>query len=364
MAAVETWEQVGTRVREARVSAGLSQGKLAERLGIDRSALVRIEGGQRQLTALELFRLSDILDVPVTHFVSTPPPAIVSQRSDLDEDAQPATRNRFQFDAALEAHSRDAEFLHSHGYLDASRATLAEIRVTDHDAARALAHAARRASETGDAPLASLTDVSETFGLYLLVLDLPGDGASLQLEQGLGVGVIGQATPGRRRFAAAHELGHHLLGDEYQSDIGVAVSRSEREDLIDTFAREFLLPSDVVYHEWASMHGGNRERLIRLAARYRVSWRVAVNTARRVDVISDEEARTLRADTPQRGDLLAVCGYEPVEDLLPSQTGPAWRRAVLAAYRDATITPARTIELLHSAIDEQDLPNRQVQDRP
>jgi transcriptional regulator with XRE-family HTH domain len=35
--AVETWAEVGERVAEARRAAELSQGELAERLGLDRS---------------------------------------------------------------------------------------------------------------------------------------------------------------------------------------------------------------------------------------------------------------------------------------------------------------------------------------
>ncbi|MQA27421.1 MAG: ImmA/IrrE family metallo-endopeptidase [Micromonosporaceae bacterium] len=358
------WEQVGGRVREARVAAGLTQSQLAGRLSLDRSALVRIESGQRQVSALELFRLSDELGVPVAHFVSVPPPAIVSQRAEVDEDAQDTTRIRYQFDAVLEAHARDAEFLNAKGYLRPGLA-LPQARVAEVAAAKRLAGAARTAAGYSDGPLPGIAEVCERFGLYLLVVDLPAEGASLRLDDRLGVAVVsGHAAAGRRRFTAAHELGHHLLGDEYQSDVGVAASRDERERLIDAFAAELLLPDTEVARRWESLSGTARERLVRLAAEYRVSWRVAVSTARLAGIFGDEEARMLRADTPQRGDFLAICGTEPAEDLLPRQTGPTWRRAVLAAYHDGVITPARAIELLHEALHEAELPDREPQPQP
>ncbi len=355
---VESWEQVGLRVREARIAAGLSQVQLAGLLGVDRSALVRIESGQRQVSALELFRLSDHLGVPPTHFVSAPTPAIVSQRMDLDEAAQPAARDRFRLDAVLEAHARDADFLRACGLLhDGIR--LSPEPVASIADAQVLAASARVAIAHDDGPLPGMASIAESFGLYILVAALPGEGASLRLDDRFGVAIVGAGAPaGRRRFTAAHELGHHLLGDEYQSDIGVAASRDERERLIDAFAAAFLLPEAVAVSRWTHLEGSERERLIQLAAEFRVSWSVAVKLAQHAGLIAPQQAGKLRSETPQRGDFLAICGAEPAEDLRAGETGPAWRRAVMAAYHDGTVTPARAIELLHGALDESDLPDR------
>jgi hypothetical protein len=53
----------------------------------------------------------------------------------------------------------------------------------------------------------------------------------------------------------------------------VAASRDQREQRIEAFAAEFLLPTSAVERAWH--HDGEetvRRRLMRLAARYRVSW--------------------------------------------------------------------------------------------
>ncbi|MDQ3886719.1 MAG: helix-turn-helix domain-containing protein [Actinomycetota bacterium] len=45
-----------------RLAYGLSQAQLAARLGLDRTAVVRIEAGERRVSALELGRLADVLE--------------------------------------------------------------------------------------------------------------------------------------------------------------------------------------------------------------------------------------------------------------------------------------------------------------
>jgi hypothetical protein len=89
-------------------------------LSIDRTALARVESGQRQVSALELFRLSEVPHVPIAHFVTRPPAAILSHRRELADDADQVTRARFRLDATLEAHARDAEWLRSQGFLSPS----------------------------------------------------------------------------------------------------------------------------------------------------------------------------------------------------------------------------------------------------
>lgn len=52
---------LGDRVREERVRAGLSQEAFGEQLGVHRTYLAAIERGERNLTLLRLVRLADAL---------------------------------------------------------------------------------------------------------------------------------------------------------------------------------------------------------------------------------------------------------------------------------------------------------------
>lgn len=56
-----TQEEVGQRIVELRTDRGVSQRRLAEALGVDPSAMSRIESGQRGLAVSELVGISDFL---------------------------------------------------------------------------------------------------------------------------------------------------------------------------------------------------------------------------------------------------------------------------------------------------------------
>ncbi|MFD8577127.1 helix-turn-helix transcriptional regulator [Streptomyces virginiae] len=60
---------IGARLREARISANLSQERLAELAGIDRKTVVRLEGGQRDVRLTVWLRLAHAVGVPFAHLV-------------------------------------------------------------------------------------------------------------------------------------------------------------------------------------------------------------------------------------------------------------------------------------------------------
>lgn len=55
------WEDVGERMRVARLAASLTQEELSARAGLDRTMLVKTESGARRIDAMELIRLSSAL---------------------------------------------------------------------------------------------------------------------------------------------------------------------------------------------------------------------------------------------------------------------------------------------------------------
>ncbi len=357
---MESWSEVGERVREARLAHGLTQTHFATQIGLERTALVRIEAGQRQISALELMRIAQVLQLPLGHFVTRPPTAITSRRQSLADEADATTRERFLLDAALEAHARDTAWFIDRGLLTPP-APQPALTADDEAQARELAQSIRRRARIDLEPVGSMAELAELLGLYLTVVDRDVEGASLLLD-GYGVAVVGgQAPPGRRRFTAAHELGHHVLQDAYHTDVGVAASVDDRERVIDAFASALLLPDDALTARWQSIGGDDaRTRLIAVSGSYRVSWSVTVAAAHRLGLIDAAERQSLRASTPVRGDFLSVLGREPEPDLVIGETGPDWRRAVLAGWREGRLNSARVAELLHQPLTAEDLPSQET----
>jgi Zn-dependent peptidase ImmA (M78 family)/transcriptional regulator with XRE-family HTH domain len=355
-ARLRSWAEVGGRVAAARELAGFSQRELAERLGIHRSALTRVELGQRQLDALELARIAELLGRTVEWFLTAPAETLASRRAGIsaDQDVQ-------RLEDVLDRVSRDVELLSDVGALTLAAVGL-QSGVTTLSEAEAGAAEARILLGCGDGPLVDLQTVVEQLGLLAFSLDLgPGviDGGYLRAGE-VGVALVnGAADPGRRRFNLAHELGHHLLADEYTADFGLGSSRSDREALIDAFAIHLLMPRTSVRSRWAELSGEwdhPRQRLIVLAAEYRVSWSVAVSHAYTLELISRAEFELLQVQRPTAGDYLEVRGARFAQELRPPALAPAYAQAAMRAYRRGVISADRVVELLHGSVTLDDLP--------
>ena len=66
-------QQIGQRIREARLRAGLSQVAAADALGIARPTLTSIEAGRRSVRAEELVRFAAVLRASVYELLSDRP---------------------------------------------------------------------------------------------------------------------------------------------------------------------------------------------------------------------------------------------------------------------------------------------------
>ncbi|WP_265088668.1 helix-turn-helix domain-containing protein [Psychrobacter sp. DD43] len=59
----------GKRVREARRSKGISQERLAEMAGIDRSYMGNIERGEKNITLKKAYEICDALEIEIQDLV-------------------------------------------------------------------------------------------------------------------------------------------------------------------------------------------------------------------------------------------------------------------------------------------------------
>ncbi|WP_346117291.1 XRE family transcriptional regulator [Micromonospora coerulea] len=355
------WTTVGEQIRQARLGAGMSQAELASRVGLDRTMIAKVEAGGRRVDALELIRLATALDVPIDYLLQRRP-AVISHRAELlaeDNDTDVARRSQ-RLDITLSAWLGEVRQMIDAGTLRASAPMRYDGRIESEADARLAARWLRRAHGVGDAPIDTLMEFSERSGQYVLVSDLPGDGASL-IEGELAVAVVSvNGDPGRRRATAAHELGHLVLGDEYSSDLGVHMSRADREGLINAFAAELLLP--VAAFPIRNPEGNLREEVIRLAARYRTSWSLALRQAEQAGWLDAAMRRKLSQVTPTQAELMDAVGWSPQHDLNAVRVPPGYSHAVMEAWRRDLVTSSRAVELLHGQITRNDLPPRDEAD--
>jgi Zn-dependent peptidase ImmA (M78 family)/DNA-binding XRE family transcriptional regulator len=347
---VPTQEELGRRIAEARADVGMTQADVAASAGLERTALVRIEAGERKVSATELVTLADILGRPVDWFFTESPPAVVSRRRDPAVGGFSRT-----LDLALELAARDVAFL-------ARRRILATVEQatwrtpTTYEEAEDLARRIRAQASVPDGPLRDLQAMAEGLGLLGFSLALgpdAGDAAYVQAGN-LGVAVVnGTADPGRRRFSLAHELGHHLAKDAYEPTPRLGAADPER--MLNAFAAYLLMPRPAIQAVWNEFSPLSvRRAAIAAAVRFSVSWTAACNQLRNLDLIDSRERELLVENDLRRGELLES-GERFTVELDPPSVPPAYASAVIEAYRHKRLTPARTVELLHDTIGEADL---------
>jgi transcriptional regulator with XRE-family HTH domain len=355
------WADVGEQLRQARLAMGMSQAELGGRVGLDRSMIAKIEAGSRRIDALELGRLSATLQTPM-HYLLQARPQVLSRRAEAlaeDSDTEVARESQ-RLEVALVAWLGELRQLIGFGLLRARPPLIYPSPVGTVDAARDAALWARAQLGFDARPIETLMEFCERAGQYVLITELPGDGASV-VEGDVAAAVVGlRGDPGRRRATAAHELGHLILGDEYSHDLGLHASRAEREAVIDAFAAELLLPSHVVAAE-RDGGGVSREALIRLAALHRTSWSLALRQAEHAGALTAHDRRKWSQSSPTRAEFLEAVGWAPQPDLESVRVPPGYAHAVMGAWRNGLVTGVRAVELLHGQISATDLP---VRDEP
>lgn len=336
----------------------MTQEGLGRAVGLDRTAITRLESGERKLAVPELVAIANALGRPLAYFVTTPVAAVVSRRTDTAH-AHATTR---VLGAELEQFAADLRTLLDMGLVPPFERP-AHARVPrSHAAAETLAGWVRRLLSIGDEPIHDLPEACELLGLYNFSASLGEggpDGGCVEISdarESLGAAVINGETPsGRRRMTLAHELGHWLCGDAYDSEASL-----ESERMINSFAIHFLAPRTGIAKVWnRDANISTRDRALTVGATFRLSWSAAIGQLRNVNLIDYDEYRSLSSAEPSAGDYLRLglrWKDEPASPYLPS----GFTAACLNGYVSGRLTPARTLELLRGTLTVDDLPSRET----
>ena len=263
---------LGIRIRALRKQCKLTQGELAEALSFnDRQTVSSIETGGRRITAEELLRLAEILNIPLDHFTDQfelPTEGAFSWR--CASDTEPARLEDYQQRAGrwIEAFRSLAPEVGQP--LKLVQRKLGLSRHASYENAMLAGEQFAREFKLGNTPALQLAETMEQkLGMLVLAVDTqPHDnisGAACHLPD-LDAALIARREPaGRRHFNLAHELFHLLTWDTMPPDHRETADepRARRvEQLANNFAGAVLMPATVLrrhgkWREW------NRSDLIR-----------------------------------------------------------------------------------------------------
>ncbi|NUR96945.1 MAG: ImmA/IrrE family metallo-endopeptidase [Kribbellaceae bacterium] len=349
---------LGARVREARELAGLTQGELAGRINLDRTAVNKVEAGIRKVTALELSDIAAALGVRMASFFSEPIPALVSHRS-----AQGLDTADSKIDRLLAQIASDVEFVHALGTSELGLPDRIEplpSPLTMAEAEDLAAQARKMLGLDTKAPVTELANRVSVLGLLAFSIDLgvdTADAGTIMLGQGAVSLVNSHNKVGRRRLALAHELGHFLVADEYTIDWRVSdLHSSDVECRLDRFARALLLPEAGLRTAWSRQTARSpREIAVVLASEFRVDMATLARRLDELGMVDSAGAAAVRGIRTTRTDIVEFGLNVPTE--LEGLTLPlSFQKAVLHAFRQERVSRERALELLYNTFDDADLP--------
>lgn len=378
-------QELGVRVKKARLARGLSQEEMSQFLQISRSAVSQIESGKRTISSLELDKLSGFFGISIADFLA-----------EKFEEVDPLIV-LFRAEASMVQSDEFIQILHK--ALNIAREVsnlenLLNIRqnnpniIYQYPVPRSkweaiqqgcqLADEERHRLNLGISPINQIHQLIESQGIKIDLLTLPDDISGLTLynaKTGPFIAINASQVLYRRHFSFAHEYAHVLVD---RNGLGmISHSHIDEKNLIEVranaFAASFLMPEEGVrsfilnlgkgeksrvYSEGADTliegrsHKDNQEIQIydvaQLAHHFGVSRQASINRLRGLKLISEGEFDQLKRLEQQGFGRQAAILLSLEEQKTDKTTQELHNRLIalaLEAYRRDLITRMKLKEL-------------------
>lgn len=320
-------QAIASNLARLRAEARLSQAELAEKAGLSRLTLGKIERGEVVPRSDTLSDLAESLKVSLSELV-TPVRPLVGVRF----RAQRRVNTREQVLAHVSRWFYDYNELED--LLEEKRAFVLEPLVGTGRPPQLVAQAARDALELG--PKESIRDVcgllEDRARIKLLLLKRSNDlfyGLSVSPEGGgpaIVVNTWERISVERWIFTTAHELGHLLLHTA-SYDRNLDVEDKEQEKEADRFASYFLMPRDAFESEWSETYGLRLlDRVMKLKRNFHVSYKTVLFRLVEEEHVSKDVWKFFQVQHRQRFGTTLAKAAEPAA-LSGGESGFRWNRA-------------------------------------
>lgn len=352
--APEPARAVGQRLTALRQIHGLTQGDLAERLGVTQSFLSHIARGARPMPDSMVIDASRAFGVPVSFFTIQQTPAEmgpVTFRKNSRASARDEGRVVALYDEAARVFRAVSERSEYHA------ADLPDPADYDNDA-ELVAEAMRSAAGLGpEDPVLNATRALERFGIGVvdnldhLSDDSRGHTAVSRPSRYNGrplVALVADVPGAVKRLTVLHEAGHLIFDRDLAGP--VSGTRSPEEKRAYKFAGAYLLPEKVLRQrvsETLNLHG-----YLPIKADYGISVGAIIMRARDLGVISADRARSLQIQLSSQG--WRTNEPVPVADEKPVLLGQALRKvygkqAAAKAAHDLGVAPEWINQWTHTS---------------
>lgn len=266
-----TQETLGQRLKEARLNIQMKQEAAANAIGLDRTALLKIEKGSRAVTGIELHKLARLYRRDTADFLTEEPmqedPFTALGR--INGNSEPEwDEHTWHYLELLKEAVQLEELLgskirvHPPVYQMASPESYFEAI----EQGKELAVRERERLKLGSGPIVDVAELIASQGIWAVAVHLPDHVSGLFISHkryGLAIFVNEKHARARRRFSYAHEYAHSLIDRDRR--MPEASTRSNHSDFIEkranAFASEFLIPGAGVYETLERMHKNSASRI-------------------------------------------------------------------------------------------------------
>lgn len=341
-------KMLGSRLQDARRSAGLTQEDAAKALGMARTTIVAIEKGERRVSPHELIEFAKNYRRPVSDLVGRP---VVSESFVPQFRAVPG---RIESDTEIDPLAAELQSL-AEDYVALERIRSMPLSLnypneydtsggTPEQVAEDVATAERNRLGMGDGPIGNLRErLASDVGIRIFFFEMPSRIAGLFAYNellGACIGINSKHPRDRRNWSLAHEYGHFLM-TRYQPEVTVltvAGRSNKKERLADSFARHFLMPASGLNRRFTEFHrssegGITLAHVCTLANLYQVSVQALI--------LRLEELRRLPTGTWER---LKDEGFkvQHAQALLGIDANPSLTETLPQRYVDLAIAAFQT----------------------
>lgn len=333
------------RLKNARLSAGLTLAELGERVGVSHTAIQKYEKGQTAPSSSALLKIAQACGVRTEYFFRDLNTRIEGpdfrKHSAFGKKAQQALLLK----VAVLAEKR-MELLQLFPHVPLPKFEVPpELagQISDYEQIEAVAESLRHAWNLGLNPIADLTDTLEKLGVLVIAVDeqnpkfsgLTGIAVSND-GQKYPVIAVSNLWPGdRQRFTLAHELGHLVLG-QYLSDA------LDEEKACDRFAGAFLVPAEAVTQYLGSTRTSLEWReLYTLKHEFGLSMQAWLYRAKQCKVLTEAKYLRLVKMFSRRGWRKSEPGNP-----LPAETPQLFEQLIYRALAEQFISESKAAEFL------------------
>lgn len=345
------------RIKQARVSRGLSMVELSEIVSVSKQAISQYEMGKNEPSKAILNSIASVLKYPVSFFYKQVP---------TNENASSAVFFRSRKTAKVKALNAAREkieiFREINDYLekyvdfptlDLPKITYEDdgINPIDNEQIENYALELREHWGLGNGPIDNLIAVVQKNGIMVSKMQLrlnKLDAFSVWFNNKPFIFLSGDKdTNVRIRFDVAHELGHLLMHADYYSedDLKNNAIHEKLENEADRFAGAFLLPKDTFSKDVFST---SIDHFIQMKVKWKASIGCMIYRCDTLGILSTNQIKYLKDQMTTR----VYWRREPLDKDMPVEKPFAHKQAIILLLENRVITTGQLVEEIGCTADE------------